>query len=201
MFNVAKGLLCNLQRPSISDYETLVHWLNDPHLQNNVFGLDQGSSEAGAIAQGWIEENTALFSAETIVLIAKHQTTDAPLGLLLFKNIDWLNRTVDIHYLIGDSKNRSGPYGPDMVMAGLLYLFHTLNFRKVHGYVYHNNKPSIGIASFAGRLEGTLKNYTYDGSNWLDYHLYAITDTDFQAFLLSQKNKVLRHHYKKGLIN
>lgn len=201
MFNVAKGLFCNLQRPSIEDYDTLVSWLNDPFLKDSFFGISSEDAAAEEMAKFWIEENTILFGSENLVLIAKHAKTDQAIGLLLFKNIDWKNKTIDMHYMIANQEKRDGPYGPEMVLTALVYLFHTLNFRKVHGYVYNNNNSSMSIASFAGREEGILKNYTYHDGQWLDYHLYALNQNEFQCFLNKHKTKMLRHHFKKGFIS
>jgi len=88
-----------------------------------------------------------------------------------------------------------------MVLTALVYIFHTLNFHKVYGYVYNNNLPSLNMANFAAKEEGILKNYTYANDEWLDYHLYSITQEDFRQFLEENKKKFLRHHFKKGYIN
>lgn len=201
MLNVAKGLFCNLQRPSIEDAEVLLEWLQDPFLQNKVFGIEPELEQAQEVVQKWIEENTELFGTENLVLIARHTKTNVPLGLILLKNIDWRNRNVDIHYLIADKKYRDGPYGPEMVLTALVFLFHTLNFHKVYGYVYSNNLSSLNMANFAAKEEGILKNYSYINGKWLDYHLYSINQQDFREFLDMNKTRFLRHHFKKGYIH
>ena len=201
MFDVAKGLFCNLQRPSIEDAETLLEWVQNPYLQEKVFGMEPELQEAQEIVQKWIEENTELFGADNVVLISRHIKKDIPIGLVMLKNIDWKNRSVDIHYLIADKNYRDGPYGPEMVLTALVYIFQTLNFHKVYGYVYNNNLSSLKMANFAAKEEGILKNYSYSNSRWLDYHLYSINKDDFKKFLNDNKNKLLRHHFKKGFIH
>jgi len=201
MFNVAKGLFCNLQRPSLEDAEVLLEWVQDPYLQEKVFGMEPELQQAQEIVQKWLEENTELFGAENLVLIARHVKKDIPIGLVMLKNIDWRNRCVDIHYLIADETYRDGPYGPEMVLTALVYIFHTLNFHKVYGYVYNNNLSSLNMANFAAKEEGILKNYSYADNQWLDYHLYSITEEDFKAFLEKNKTRFLRHHFKKGFIH
>lgn len=201
MFNVATGLFCYLQRPSIEDADTLLEWLQDPLLQDKVFGMEPDLQQAQETVQHWIEENAELFGAENIVLIAKHSKKDIPIGLVMLKNIDWRNRSLDIHYLIANEAHRNGPYGPEMVLTTLVYIFQSLNFHKVYGYVYNNNLASLNMANFAAKEEGILKNYTYVNNNWLDYHLYSINQQDFKVFLDKNKNTFLRHHFKKGLIH
>lgn len=201
MINVAKGLFCNLQRPSIEDSKILIAWLQDPYLQDTVFGIEPELEQAQEIVQRWIEENTKLFGADNLILIARHIKKDIPIGLVMLKNIDWRNRNVDIHYLIADEKYRDGPYGPEMVLTALVYLFHTLNFHKVYGYVYNNNVPSLNMATFAAKEEGILKNYTYVDGEWLNYHLYSINQQDFREFLNKNKTRFLRHHFNKGYIH
>lgn len=201
MFDVAKGLFCNLQRPSLEDAETLLEWVQDPYLQEKVFGMEPELDQAQEIVQKWIEENTELFGADNLVLIARHVKKDIPIGLVMLKNIDWRNRCVDIHYLIADKAHRDGPYGPEMVLTALVYIFHTLNFHKVYGYVYSNNLSSLNMANFAAKEEGILKNYSYANDQWLNYHLYSITGQNFKDFLDENKTKLLRHHFKKGYIH
>jgi len=201
MFDVAKGLFCNLQRPSIEDADILLEWVQNPYLQEKVFGMEPVLQEAQEIVQKWIEENTELFGADNLILISRHIKKDIPIGLVMLKNIDWKNRSVDIHYLIADKAYREGPYGPEMVLTALVYIFQTLNFHKVYGYVYNNNLSSLKMANFAAKEEGVLKNYSYSNEGWLDYHLYSINKDDFRVFLNKNKNKLLRHHFKKGLIH
>lgn len=200
MFNVAKGLFCNLQRPSLDDVDTLLKWVQDPYLQERVFGIDPEFDNPQEIVQKWLEENTELFSAENLVLMGYHKKKNIPIGLVMLKNIDWRNRCIDIHYLIADKNYRDGPYGPEMVLTALVYIFHTLNFHKVYGYVYSNNLSSMNMADFAAKEEGVLKNYSYVDNQWLDYHLYSVTNQDFNEFIDKNRNTLLRHHFKKGFI-
>jgi len=200
MFNVAKGLFCNLQRPSIEDADILLEWLRDPYLQDKVFGMEPELHEAQQIVQKWIEENTELFGADNLVLLARHIKSNIPIGLVILKNIDWRNRCVDIHYLIADKTYRNGPYGPEMVLTALVYIFQTLNFHKVYGYAYNNNLASLKMANFAAKEEGVLTQHTYVNNEWLNYHLYSINQQDFKSFLDKNKTIFLRHHFKKGYI-
>lgn len=200
MFNVARGLFCNLQRPSIEDADILLKWLQDPFLQNKVFGVEPQFNQAQEIVQKWIEGNTELFGADDLILIGRHVKKDIPIGLVMLKNIDWRNRNVDLHYLIADKAYRDGPYGPEMILTTLVFLFQTLNFHKVYGYVYNNNLSSLNIVNFAAKEEGILKNYSYTNNEWLDYHLYSINQENFKEFIDNNKDRLLRHHFKKGLI-
>lgn len=201
MFDIAKGLFCKLQRPSIEDADVLLKWVQDPFLQEKIFGIEPEYQQAQKLVQKWIEENTELFGADNLILIARHIKNDIPIGLVMLKNIDWKNRNLDIHYLIADKDRREGPYGPEMVLTALVHIFHTLNFDKVYGYVYNNNLSSLNMANFAAKEEGILKNYSFVDNEWLDYHLFSITQQDFKSFLEKNKSTFLRHHFKKGLIH
>ncbi|MEM1399480.1 MAG: GNAT family protein [Pseudomonadota bacterium] len=118
----------------------MARWMKDPFLNETV--LDEWSFEGGAKRQArtWIEHNAQVYGSDTLVAIADTTKNRVPIGLVLFTNIDWKSRTADLRYLIGEAKNRTSIFGPDMVLLGLQLAFNVLNMRKLYGYVLSGNK-------------------------------------------------------------
>lgn len=200
VFDLARGIFCRLQRPNIEDHETLVRWLNDPYLATTVFDDANYVGTAEDQAKFWIEHNAEVYGASELTLIARSMKDNAPVGLLLLKNVDWRSRTADIHYLVGEAKFRNTAYGPELALLSMLWAFNTLNFHKIYGYVMSDNTASQNLASFGGTQESVVKNYIETDTGWLDYHLYSLSAADFRNFLEKNKNGVLRRHFQRQLI-
>lgn len=200
VFDIVRGLYCNLRRPNLEDKATLVRWMKDPYLNSTVF--DDQSFVGGASRQAthWIKENTKVYGAESLLALAYTVKGKHPIGFVLLTNIDWKSRNADLRYLVGDAKYRQSLFGPEIALLSLQLAFHVLNLHKTYAYVLSGNKDSLGLAAFGGREEGILKHYVPTQDGWNDYHLYCMFDSDFQTFLKDHRDGVLRRHYSAGLL-
>ena len=83
MIAVSQGLFCYLQRPDLEDQSVITRWLNDPFLRETVFDPGNFIGDPDEQEQAWIEGNAELFGADNLVLIAKRNKDDVPLGLFI----------------------------------------------------------------------------------------------------------------------
>lgn len=200
MFDSVRGLYCTLRRPDIEDLAIMTAWMKDPHLNESVFDQTAFSGGAKKQARAWIQSNTEVYGSDVLVLIADNLKNSEPIGLVIFSNIDWRSRTAEIRYLIGEQQQRNSLFGPEMTFLGLLLVFNTLNFHKIYGNVAETNADSVSLASFGGRTEGKLESYIRYEDETFNYLLMGIFASEFREFVQANKERLLRRHFRAGLL-
>lgn len=190
-----KGLVLTLRKPEISDIPILTKWFQDPNFGQYLFEIAEGQHTATAMS---LLNQNAKDSSTQITMIAENDAKE-PIGLLLYKNISWKHRNAEINTLIGDTKNRSGIYGPDLYLLGITYAFSGLNLHKVFGYTYATNKAAMTLTQNIAKTSGILYDHLKRDDTYINTTVFSILKKDFRVFLKDNNNPIFRKFIKTGV--
>ncbi len=198
---IYNGLLLSLRKPEKEDMPIMIEWLSDEVFLKNLFGspLDSEKNRFNKV-HDFLNQNAKDFSSNMTLLVVDNKT-EVPVGILLFNNINWKHRNVELNTAIGESKYRRAFYSIDLYILGLMYGFFELNLHKVFGYTHATNENAIKMNSFGGKVNGMLRKHIYKDGQYVDVVTYSIIKSEFITFINNQKNKLLKKHYKKGVFN
>ena len=190
-----KGLLLQLRKPELQDVSVLVAWFEDPVFREQVFDLQGEDAQAKAC---FLLNANAKDSTRTLTLLACNEKNE-PVGLILYQNVNWKHRNVEMNNAIGYAQHRYGVYGADLYLLGLTYAFLVLNMRKVFGYTYAGNQAAWKLNQYAAKLSGVLPNHLYKGNRYVDVAVFSILKCDFKLFLQTQADGITKRFIRSGM--
>ena len=190
-----KGLFLNLRKPELKDMPTLVSWFRDPEFTENVFEIPENDCESYVFS---LLNQNAKDTTRSLTLIAENPRRE-PIGLILYQNLDWKNRNIEMNNAIGNFKNRHALYGADLYLLGLTYAFTVLNMHKVYGYTHDSNVSAKKLNQFAAKTCGVLSQHIFRKGVYLDVVVFSILKRDFVSFLESQDAGVIRKFIRSGM--
>jgi len=192
---VLKGLFLQLRKPEIGDVPILAEWFQDPEFRQNLFEVQDEKYEKKAFD---LLNQNAKDSTQTLALIAEN-TGREPIGLILYQNLNWRNRNVEMNNAIGHPDHRQHLYGPDLYLLGLAYAFTTLNLHKVFGYTYHTNASAKKLNNFAAKTSGVLPKHILQNGNYIDLVVFSVLKSEFVSFLRENRQGKIEKFLKTGI--
>ncbi|MBE6797089.1 MAG: GNAT family N-acetyltransferase [Ruminococcaceae bacterium] len=101
------------------------------------------------------------------------------LGLISLVDINYINRSGELHIMIGGSQNRGKGIGTFAVKAMLDHAFDNLNLRRVELGVLETNLPAIKLYEKTGFVkEGIKKESNYKNGRYVSMIMMAILKDD-----------------------
>lgn len=195
---MTQGLFLKLQKPEESDVPIIANWLKDDGFVQNLYGLPyQSNTNVTKQALLMLNQN-AKDTTSSYTLIAKTQTGE-PIGLVMYQNLSWKHRNVEMNNAIGNPDQRSGFYGADLYLLGLIYAFNSLNLHKVFGYTYADNIAAKKLNQSAGKISGILKQHIFRDGQFKDILVFSIFKKDFQDYLVLNQHTKLRKFVQCGM--
>lgn len=193
-----KGLLLSLRKPEQQDIAILIQWLQDEGFVQNLYGMPyQTQGDVIKKVHGMLNQN-AKDTTQTLTLLAENQKKE-PIGLIIFQNLNWKNRNVEMNNAIGNAQYRQGLYGADLYLLGLTYAFTHLNLHKVFGYTYSSNTSAQKLNQFAAKVSGVLRKHVYKTGQFQDMVVFSILKRHFQEFLDTHKNGIAKKFIQSGM--
>ncbi len=105
---------------------------------------------------------------------------DVFIGICLLKKIDHVNRSAELGYSMGRRYWRNG-YTEMAARAVITYAIKELELNRIEIRVFCNNRESCSfVESLGGKLEGVLREATYNSGEFIDMNLYSILKKDYQ---------------------
>ena len=190
-----KGLLLQLRKPEQSDLKLITDWFQDPGFVENLYELEPGAHQEKVVD---LLKQNAKDSTSVLTLLAETKGKD-PLGLLLFQNLNWKNRTIEMNTVIGNPKYRQGLYGADLYLLGLTYAFSVLNMHQVFGYVYAGNTTAQKLSQFSAKICGILPQHYWRDGDYVDVIVYSILKQDFVKQLNRPEKSLLSKFMQTGM--
>lgn len=103
------------------------------------------------------------------------------LGLISLSNIDFLNRTAEMHIMIGDTDNQDKGAGTFAVKQMLYHAFFNMNMHRVHLKVVEDNKRAIHLYEKIGFVcEGVSRESKYKNGIYVNMLNYSILRNEFE---------------------
>lgn len=194
------GLLLKIRKPEQQDIPIMTEWFNDPQFIDHLYGTPhQTNPDVIKRIHGILNQN-AKDTTQNITLIAE-KFNNEPVGLLMFHNLNWKHRNVEMNNAIGSHTYRQLLYGADLYLLGLSYAFSELNLHKVYGYTYATNSSAYKLNHVAATLDGTLKNHVYRKGSYQDVVVFSILRRHFQEFLTTHQNGIVKKFVRTGMFS
>lgn len=197
------GILTRLRRMEREDVPQVAAWLGSGSFLHALFGESlapphQREQEALRLLQ----ENARDFGRQiTLMIETLLQEPPERIGLILYYNVNWRNRTAEWNLFLDRSEQKSSRFGVEAFSLGALYAFRQLNLKKLIGYIYQFNQPSLRIATRAGALtEGKLRQHVYRNSQFHDVFIMSLFRDTLYRLILSHRHSYFRPYFQKGLL-
>jgi RimJ/RimL family protein N-acetyltransferase len=101
-------------------------------------------------------------------------------GMIHLLDIDFINRTANVGFLIGGKKDRGKGYGTQAVLKILEHAFNNLNLNRVFSCWLEENKRSIQLAKKCGFIEeGILRHHVYKNGEYKNLLILSILKGEF----------------------
>ena len=113
-----------------------------------------------------------------------------PIGRIFFSRINWEDKHLEIHIMVGDKNKRNLFYGAEAALLTLIYAFHRLGMHKVYGQVMDYAKEAEVLQKEMGfTKEAVLKKRYFQEGQYRDAYLYGLLDREFAELLNSPKGQ------------
>ena len=95
--------------------------------------------------------------------------SQAHIGNIYLRSIDWLSRHASIEIFIGETANQSKGYGQSALRQIMLYAFVNLGLHKLTLQVLADNGAAIHVYKKCGfQVEGSLRKHLFKNGDWQD---------------------------------
>jgi len=153
------------------DLEMLRELINDPETEDMTGGYSFPVSEYQQLK--WFENlNNNKNELRTVIEINGR----GGIGTAALSDIDWKNRTAEIHVKITDNKELRGKgYGTKAAKAIVKYAFDHLNLNLIYGHMNEYNIPSQRMLEKCGfKKDGVLRNRIYKNGKYHNIIAWSI---------------------------
>ena len=97
-------------------------------------------------------------------------------------SINQLNRSAELHIMIGEKVNQGNGMGSFAVMEMLNHAFNNMNLLRVELTVLETNKRAQHLYEKCGFIkEGTKRKCVYKNGQYVDMHIYALLKDEYDA--------------------
>lgn len=149
--------LRELQR---SDLDKINKWRNDPHLIACLGAPYRYINND--VDEAWYEKYLSSRSQSVRCAIVDDEKGDDILGLISLMDINYINRSAELHIMIGNSENRGRGVGTFAVKAIIAHAFNNMNLRRIEHGVLENNAAAIHVYEKVGFVrEGLRRQSNY----------------------------------------
>lgn len=137
------------------DMKKINQWRNDPNLIACLGAPYRFINED--VDSDWYEKymHSRSNSVRCVIVDSEHEN-DA-LGLISLLNINYINRSGELHIMIGDSENRGKGIGTFAVRAMIAHAFQNLNLRRIELGVLETNLSALRLYQKTGFVQEGLK--------------------------------------------
>lgn len=158
------------------DYLVSYHWRNDSEIQAMVAGHVYFVSPE--TERRWVLD--AINSRDRIVLAICLVENDKYIGNVMLQDIDWINRTCRVPFMIGDKTERHKGYAIEARMMMLRFAFEERGMRRVTAYILEENRASVRLHERCGfRREGMLRQSIYKNGRFHNQIVMGLLRDEF----------------------
>lgn len=158
------------------DYKVSVKWRNDPAIQEMIGGPKYFVSPERE--RQWVEN--AIISKDKIVLAVCLIENDQYIGNVMLQDIDWINRTARVPYMIGDKSVWGKGYATEARMLMLKFAFEERNLRRISAVVLEDNIASLRVNEKCGfKKEGLLRKSVFKNGKYHNQYILGLLKEEF----------------------
>ncbi len=161
------------------DIKRINKWRNDPHLIACLGAPYRFINED--VDSSWYESYLHSRNNSVRCAIVDGEREDEVLGLISLMNINYINRSAELHIMIGSEANRGKGIGTFAVRAMLEHAFQNMNLRRIELGVLENNIPAIRLYEKTGFVkEGMKRQSNYKNGEYISLIIMGILKEEFQ---------------------
>ena len=106
---------------------------------------------------------------------------DVILGVISLVSIDAVNRSAELHIMIGDDANCNKGMGTFAIKQMLNHAFNNLNIQRVELSVLETNERAIHVYEKIGFVkEGVKRRAKYKGGQFKNMHIYSMLKHEYK---------------------
>ena len=112
------------------------------------------------------------------------------IGRIYLSRINWKDRNLEIHTMVGDKKKRNMLFGAEAAFLILIHSFHQLGMHKVYGRIMEFATEAEKLQKEMGfKKEAVLKKKYFQNGKYVDAYLYGLLDREFDDLLKLPKGQ------------
>jgi len=183
---IFKGKILNLREADTNDVKLIAKYMTDEEFCYLLFGtksedVPKLENEIALL----IGKGGGIFGYDFYYVIETKQKE--PIGLVIFRNIDWKNRNLTYELIITEKKYRGRKYGVDTILTSFMLAFKELNMHKVMGRIHSFNGRMLkfieqGSPVFKMTKEGSLRGQAFRDGKYYDTIVFSMLESEYQKF-------------------
>ena len=179
--------LHGLTEDEIDEFSPYYNWLDD--LSLDLFTTRSYFPNNLNRMRGYYQH--ACTNTDLILLGIFDNETEKHIGNITFQEIDWINQTAFIAYMLGDKDFTGKGIIPEACLMMMYYGFNKLNFERIWGGVVVDHSASIKVCHKVGlQVEGCQKEHFKRNGKRYDSLLVGALREEWM-FLYEKKAKKL----------
>lgn len=161
------------------DLKRINQWRNDPHLIACLGAPYRYINED--VDCEWYDKYLHTRSNSVRCAIVDTKNEDEVLGLISLLSINYINRSGELHIMIGESDNRGKGIGTFAVTAMVDHAFNNLNLRRIELGVLENNSAAIGLYEKVGFIrEGVKRKANYKEGEYISMVMMGLLKEEWR---------------------
>ena len=161
------------------DLKRINKWRNDPNL---IACLGAPYRYINEDVDGeWYTKYLHTRSDSVRCAIIDDENEKEVLGLVSLLSINYINRSGELHIMIGDSENRGKGLGTFAVRAMVQHAFNNLNLRRVELLVLEDNIRAQNLYKKVGfQVEGMKREAVYKDGVYKNMYMMSILKSEYK---------------------
>ena len=166
------------------DIKRINKWRNDPNLIA-CLGAPYRFINAD-VDSDWYDKYLHSRSNSVRCAIVEQAKEDEVLGLISLLNINYVNRSAEMHIMIGGAENRGKGLGTFAVRAMISHAFYNLNLRRIELGVLETNTAAIRLYEKCGfTREGVKRQSNYKNGEYISLIIMGLLKEELPKDFLS----------------
>lgn len=154
-----------------NDYERSILWRKDEELWGLLGGPMYFVSKE--YEKEWVWNK--IHATDQIILAICEKGSDRYIGNAYLTDLDWINRSCQVHIMIGERSAWNKGYGKETLMLLMEFAFMERGFHRLEAYVLESNIGSRRLFEKCGyKLEGILRERIYKGGVFHNQYVFSI---------------------------
>ena len=161
------------------DMKEINKWRNDPELIACLGAPYRYINEE--VDYNWFDQYMRSRNNAVRCAIVDEQEQNIILGMISLLDINYVNRSGQLHIMIGRKENRGKGMGMFAVKEMLQHAFNNLNLHRIELTALENNKVAIYIYEKCGfTIEGKKRESNYKNGKYLNTIIMSILENEWK---------------------
>ncbi len=161
------------------DIKKINKWRNDPELIACLGAPYRFINED--VDSDWYEKYMHSRNNSVRCVIVNSENDEEILGLISLLDINYINRSAELHIMIGVAQNRGKGIGTFAVKSMVDHAFNNLNLRRIELGVLENNIPAIKLYEKTGFVkEGIKRKSNYKNGEYISLIIMALLKEEWE---------------------